>query len=134
MRNDLFGAGTTWLETYQKLLPQHTAQVVMVVVVAVVVANVVAVVVVAVVIVLMILIMMILMTTVTTSPRFRFFDHESCELIDHLFEWMVDPCLYFVQHNCKFQMSLSAATAPIHMVRQLQTLFSCLFKVRRVGR
>lgn len=47
---------------------------------------------------------------------------EARELINDLFEWMVDPCLDFLRANCKFQLS----TSPIHLTFSLMRLYSSL--------
>lgn len=44
------------------------------------------------------------------------------ELINDLFEWMVDPCLEFLRFNCKFQLS----TSPIHLTFSLMRLYTSL--------
>ncbi|CAF4568450.1 unnamed protein product [Rotaria sp. Silwood1] len=47
---------------------------------------------------------------------------EARELINDLFEWMVDPCLDFLRFNCKFQLS----TSSIHLTFSLMRLYSSL--------
>ncbi|CAF3510924.1 unnamed protein product [Rotaria socialis] len=47
---------------------------------------------------------------------------EARELINDLFEWMVDPCLEYLRANCKFQLS----TSPIHLTFSLMRLYTCL--------
>ena len=47
---------------------------------------------------------------------------EARELINDLFEWMIDPCLEFLRFNCKFQLS----TSSIHLTYSLMRLFSSL--------
>jgi dynein heavy chain len=44
------------------------------------------------------------------------------ELINDLFEWMVDPCLDYLRLNCKFQL----VTSPIHLTFSLMRLYSSL--------
>lgn len=44
------------------------------------------------------------------------------ELINDLFEWMVDPCLEFLRTNCKFQLG----TSSIHLTFSLMRLYSSL--------
>ncbi|VDO61660.1 unnamed protein product [Schistosoma margrebowiei] len=48
--------------------------------------------------------------------------NELKELINDLFEWLVDPCLEFIQINCRQLFSISN----LHAVKQLITLFDCL--------
>ncbi|VDO95190.1 unnamed protein product, partial [Schistosoma mattheei] len=48
--------------------------------------------------------------------------NELKELINDLFEWLVDPCLEFIQTNCRQLFSISN----LHAVKQLITLFDCL--------
>ncbi|CAH8660135.1 unnamed protein product [Schistosoma rodhaini] len=48
--------------------------------------------------------------------------NELKELINDLFEWLVDPCLEFIQLNCRQLVSISN----LHAVKQLITLFDCL--------
>ena len=47
---------------------------------------------------------------------------EAREMVNDLFEWMVDPCLEFLRFNCKFQL----ATSPIHLSYSLMRLYSSL--------
>ncbi|CAF4055950.1 unnamed protein product, partial [Adineta steineri] len=47
---------------------------------------------------------------------------EARELVNDLFEWMVDPCLEFIRFNCKFQLS----TSPIHLTFSLMRLYTSL--------
>ena len=56
---------------------------------------------------------------------------EARELINDLFEWMVDPCLEFLRFNCKFQLS----TSPIHLTYSLMRLYSSLMdEIAGVGK
>ena len=47
---------------------------------------------------------------------------EHIELVNDLFEWLIDPCLDFIRHDCRTIIHSS----PSHMVTMLQTLFKCL--------
>ncbi|KAG5443966.1 Dynein heavy chain 3, axonemal [Clonorchis sinensis] len=47
---------------------------------------------------------------------------ELIELIDDLFEWLVDPCLAFVRSNCRQLFPVP----DLHAVKQLIVLFDCL--------
>ncbi|XP_071813132.1 dynein axonemal heavy chain 3-like isoform X2 [Apostichopus japonicus] len=47
---------------------------------------------------------------------------EHKELVNDLFEWLIDPCLYFINHECKFFV----ATSDIHLTKSLMNLYSCL--------
>ncbi|CAF0750041.1 unnamed protein product [Didymodactylos carnosus] len=47
---------------------------------------------------------------------------EHVELINDLFEWLLDPCLEFVRQNCKFHLQ----TSPIHLAYSLMRLYTCL--------
>ncbi|VDQ13462.1 unnamed protein product [Trichobilharzia regenti] len=44
------------------------------------------------------------------------------ELVSDLFEWLIDPCLDFMQTNCRQLFSISN----LHAVKQMITLFDCL--------
>ncbi|KAL3321293.1 Dynein heavy chain 3, axonemal, partial [Cichlidogyrus casuarinus] len=46
-------------------------------------------------------------------------EHDHRELVKDLFEWLVDPCLNFIQHECKTLMPIE----PIHSVSMLIKLF-----------
>jgi dynein heavy chain len=50
------------------------------------------------------------------------FNKEHIELLNDLFEWVVDPCIEFIKFNCKFQLQ----TSFIHLVTSTMRLFSCL--------
>ncbi len=51
-------------------------------------------------------------------------------LVNDLFEWLVDPCLEFIRHECKMLIN----TSPIHLVYSLQRLFSSLLdEIRNSG-
>ncbi|GAA6083040.1 dynein heavy chain 3, axonemal, partial [Tachysurus ichikawai] len=39
-----------------------------------------------------------------------------------LFDWLVQPCLDFIGHNCRFLVQ----TSPIHLAYSLMRLYSCL--------
>ncbi|CAL8075896.1 unnamed protein product [Calicophoron daubneyi] len=47
---------------------------------------------------------------------------ELLELINDLFEWLVDPCLEFIRNDCKQLFQVPA----LHAVKQLIVLFDCL--------
>lgn len=47
---------------------------------------------------------------------------EHRELLNDLFEWLIDPCLFFIRHQCK----VFIVTSPMHLVQSLMKLFSCL--------
>ncbi|KAK2854428.1 hypothetical protein Q7C36_006297 [Tachysurus vachellii] len=47
---------------------------------------------------------------------------EHTELIVALFDWLVQPCLDFIYHNCRFLVQ----TSPIHLAYSLMRLYSCL--------
>ncbi|XP_060776842.1 dynein axonemal heavy chain 3 [Neoarius graeffei] len=47
---------------------------------------------------------------------------EHKELIVNLFDWLVQPCLDFIAHNCRFLVQ----TSPIHLAYSLMRLYSCL--------
>ncbi|XP_037391966.1 dynein heavy chain 3, axonemal [Pygocentrus nattereri] len=47
---------------------------------------------------------------------------EHRELIVDLFDWLVQPCLDFITHNCRFLVQ----TSPIHLAYSLMRLYSCL--------
>jgi dynein heavy chain len=47
---------------------------------------------------------------------------EHIELVNDLFDWLIEPCLEFVKFNCKFQLQ----TSLIHLVTSMMRLFSCL--------
>ena len=44
------------------------------------------------------------------------------KLIRDLFDWLVQPCLDFIQHNCR----LFLTTSPLHLVHSLLNLYTCL--------
>lgn len=39
-----------------------------------------------------------------------------------LFDWLVQPCLDFIRHECK----LFITTSPLHLVHSLLNLFTCI--------
>ncbi|XP_058254502.1 dynein axonemal heavy chain 3 [Hemibagrus wyckioides] len=47
---------------------------------------------------------------------------EHKELIVDLFDWLLQPCLEFIAHNCRFLVQ----TSPIHLAYSLMRLYSCL--------
>ena len=44
------------------------------------------------------------------------------EMVDDLFEWLVQPCLDFIRHECKMLINSS----PIHLVYSHMRLYRCL--------
>jgi dynein heavy chain len=51
-------------------------------------------------------------------------------IIRDLFDWLIQPCLDFVQHECK----LFVETSSLHMVNQFLNLYSCLMgEIRHSG-
>lgn len=55
-------------------------------------------------------------------PKTEAILEEHRELINDLFDWLVDPCLDFVRRECKMLIK----TTPIHLVYSLQRLYTCL--------
>ncbi|XP_033109939.1 dynein heavy chain 3, axonemal-like isoform X2 [Anneissia japonica] len=47
---------------------------------------------------------------------------EHKELINDLFEWLIDPCWDFIRHECKVFIQ----TTSIHLVHSLMNLYTCL--------
>ncbi|XP_008290011.1 dynein heavy chain 3, axonemal [Stegastes partitus] len=47
---------------------------------------------------------------------------EHRELIRNLFDWLVQPCLDFIDRECRFVVQ----TSPIHLVNSLMKLYTCL--------
>ncbi len=47
---------------------------------------------------------------------------EQRDLIKTLFDWLVQPCLDFIRHECK----LFITTSPLHLVHSLINLYTCL--------
>ncbi|XP_075900184.1 dynein axonemal heavy chain 3 [Nelusetta ayraudi] len=47
---------------------------------------------------------------------------EHRKLIIELFDWLVQPCLIFVERECRF----TVPTSPIHLAKSLMNLYSCL--------
>jgi dynein heavy chain, axonemal len=55
---------------------------------------------------------------------------EHVELIDELFEWIIDPCIEFMRNNCRFQLKSSF----IHLMFSMMRLYSCtLDEMMRYG-
>ena len=44
------------------------------------------------------------------------------ELVNDLFEWLVDPCLEFLRSKCKMLVH----TTPLHLVRSIMRFYTCL--------
>ncbi|XP_033740540.1 dynein heavy chain 3, axonemal-like isoform X1 [Pecten maximus] len=47
---------------------------------------------------------------------------ENKDLVNDLFEWLIEPCLYFINKNCK----LFLQTSDMHLVQSLMRLYTCL--------
>ncbi|CAH1793738.1 unnamed protein product [Owenia fusiformis] len=47
---------------------------------------------------------------------------EHREMVDDLFNWLIDPSLYFLSHNCKTLIQ----TSDMHLVMSLMRLYTCL--------
>ena len=47
---------------------------------------------------------------------------EHHEVLNDLFDWLVDPCIEFIKANCKFQLP----TSYLHLMRSSMNIFSCL--------
>ncbi|WAQ96862.1 DYH3-like protein [Mya arenaria] len=47
---------------------------------------------------------------------------EQLGLVDDLFEWLVDPCLYFIRKNCRTFIT----TSEMHLVQSMMRLYTCL--------
>lgn len=47
---------------------------------------------------------------------------EDKDLVNDLFEWLIDPCLYFIHKKCKVFMT----TSDMHLVQSLMRLYTCL--------
>lgn len=47
---------------------------------------------------------------------------ENRDMINDLFEWLIDPCLDFIRHNCKMFVN----TSEMHLVQSLMRLYTCL--------
>ncbi|XP_054711131.1 dynein axonemal heavy chain 3-like [Uloborus diversus] len=45
-------------------------------------------------------------------------------LVDDLFEWLVEPALFFLKHKC----TMFLKTSDVHLVSSLKKLFNCLLK------
>ena len=43
-------------------------------------------------------------------------------MINDLFEWLIDPCLYFINRNCKRFIT----TSDMHLVKSMMRLYTCL--------
>ena len=52
----------------------------------------------------------------------KVFGKELVELLNDLFDWLVEPCVEFIKFNCKFQLN----TSFIHLITSTMRLFSCL--------
>lgn len=47
---------------------------------------------------------------------------EHVDLVNDLFDWLIDPCIEFIKFNCKMQLQ----TSFIHLVTSMMRLFTCL--------
>ena len=55
---------------------------------------------------------------------------EHREMVNDLFDWLIQPCLDFIRHECKMLIT----TSPIHLVVMHMRLFSSLLdEVRQSG-
>lgn len=54
--------------------------------------------------------------------KFQGLSEEQLGLVNDLFEWLVDPCLYFIRKNCKTFL----VTSEMHLVQSLMRLYLCL--------
>ena len=50
------------------------------------------------------------------------FTDECRKLLTALFDWLVQPCLDYIRHECK----LFVTTSSLHLVRALMSLYTCL--------
>ena len=57
-----------------------------------------------------------------TLSSFQGLTEEQYGLVNDLFEWLVDPCLYFIRKNCKTFVQ----TSDMHLVQSLMNLYTCL--------
>ena len=53
---------------------------------------------------------------------FQGLTEEQLGLVNDLFEWLVDPCLYFIRKNCRTFIQ----TSDMHLVQSLMHLYTCL--------
>jgi len=64
----------------------------------------------------------------TTGPVYRDIlnlqglTEEQLGLVNDMFDWLVDPCLYFIRKNCKTFIQ----TSEMHLVQSLMRLYTCL--------
>ncbi|XP_064624417.1 dynein axonemal heavy chain 3-like [Lineus longissimus] len=49
-------------------------------------------------------------------------DSEQLQLVNDLYDWLIDPMLDFIRHDCKMIVN----TSGIHLVHMMQRLYSCL--------
>ncbi|XP_039273758.2 dynein axonemal heavy chain 3-like isoform X3 [Styela clava] len=61
-----------------------------------------------------------MMSYMSTVPETLDEDHK--EMLHDLFEWLIDPCLDFIRHYCKFILN----TSPMHLVSTMLSLFNSL--------
>lgn len=47
---------------------------------------------------------------------------EQLEMVNDLFDWLIQPCLDFIRHDCKMLIQ----TSEIHLVYSLMRLYNCL--------
>lgn len=50
------------------------------------------------------------------------FNDECRKLLTALFDWLVQPCIDYIRHECK----LFVTTSPLHLVHSLMCLYTCL--------
>ena len=49
-------------------------------------------------------------------------NEEHLESLNDLFDWLIQPCLDFIRHNCKMLIE----TSPMHLVFTVLRLYNCL--------
>ncbi|KAF3707583.1 Dynein heavy chain 3, axonemal Axonemal beta dynein heavy chain 3 [Channa argus] len=64
---------------------------------------------------------------INTLPESLSAEHK--ELIVDLFDWLVQPCLDFIERECHFVVQ----TSPIHLAYSLMKLYTCLLAVWTIG-
>lgn len=47
---------------------------------------------------------------------------ENKDMVNDMFEWLIDPCLYFINKNCKTFLACS----DMHLVQSMMRMFTCL--------
>lgn len=56
------------------------------------------------------------------KDKFSKLMEEYNKVIRDLFNWLVQPCLDFIRHECK----LFITTSPLHLVHSLLNLYTCI--------